>query len=623
MKLLEQLKTQLMLRGRIAQLLSPVMAVAIAFLLCQFPMDYLESLLYDVRIQFKPTSPVSENVVTIAIDPLTLKEMAGEPEAHYHTQLLEEILKAKPRTVIYVYDPTEMSGTLEDLEAFAKAAEKFNAFYYIVDDLPRVGEEKPFLLPEPLNTIPVFPGPRTSDKNIYAKDGVTRRLIFSYEGMPTLHPLIARSYNSRVLPEDYRGIFDFMGSKQAYIDFHPTGTYKPLSFLNVMQGDFNPSDLTDKVVLIGRDTLELSRDYVLTPYSRDVAAMSMLELQANMFDTLIQNRAVAKTPQWLDLLITSLISILTLYVVLSVRPTQGLVLLGTTLIGFVFITWIVLTVSGFWVGMAHPLMATFVCYYFFIPYRLIMENRKSWEYYQRNRLLTQVEELKSNFLRMMSHDLKTPLARIQGMAEVAMKDPLSVKQKAALETIGQSSEELSEFIGSILSLSRIENKEIKLETKSRDINLVLYDLVQKHEFLAKRKNIEIMCEFEPLFSTKIDEDLMRQVFSNLIENAIKYSPENSKILITTEEQDGKIIVQVADQGFGISREELPNVFGKFYRSPEFTNTDVSGSGLGLYLAKYFVELHKGTIEVESEHGQGSTFTVSLPVSVPVQQSPTL
>jgi signal transduction histidine kinase len=369
-------------------------------------------------------------------------------------------------------------------------------------------------------------------------------------------------------------------------------------------------------VLVGRDTLELSRDYTLTPYTRDVAAMSLLELQANMFDTLIQNRAVIKAPFWMDLLITALICILTLYVVLSVRPTQGLMILGTTLFIFVVAAWMILSFGGYWVGMAHPLIATFVCYYFFIPYRLIMENRKSWEYYQRNRLLTQVEELKSNFLRMMSHDLKTPLARIQGMAEVAMQDltPLSPKQKAALETIGQSSEELSEFIGSILSLSRIESKEIKLDTKSRDVNLLLYDLVQRHEFLAKKKNIEIMCEFEPIFSMKVDEDLIRQVFSNLIENAIKYSPENSRILITTEEKDGQLVVQVADQGVGISKDELINVFTKFYRSPEHRNSEVGGSGLGLYLAKYFVELHRGSIEVESEPGQGSTFTVQLPMT---------
>jgi signal transduction histidine kinase len=106
---------------------------------------------------------------------------------------------------------------------------------------------------------------------------------------------------------------------------------------------------------------------------------------------------------------------------------------------------------------------------------------------------------------------------------------------------------------------------------------------------------------------------MRQVFSNLVENAIKYSPEDTKILVSSEETTSKVIVQVADQGSGIPADELPNIFMKFFRSKNAKSSPIKGSGLGLYLAKYFTELHKGRIFVESSHGNGSTFTVELPV----------
>ena len=261
--------------------------------------------------------------------------------------------------------------------------------------------------------------------------------------------------------------------------------------------------------------------------------------------------------------------------------------------------------------------------YKYIPYHklfrrtefLIIENKKSWEYLQKNKLLTQVEELKSNFLRMMSHDLKTPLARTSGMTELALQDetPLSTKQTQALENIGRSSIELSDFIGSVLDLSRVENNEFKLHLHSNDIHTILDKVIYKCEFLAQHKNIQVITEFEPLFSVKLDPQLMTQVFTNLIENAIKYSPENTKILVLTEEVDGKLIVQVSDQGRGIPNDELPSVFKKFYRSRHVVNTDTSGTGLGLFLSQYFVELHKGSISVESEEGQGSTFTVALPV----------
>jgi signal transduction histidine kinase len=139
-------------------------------------------------------------------------------------------------------------------------------------------------------------------------------------------------------------------------------------------------------------------------------------------------------------------------------------------------------------------------------------------------------------------------------------------------------------------------------------------VAKKNEFLAKVKHIKIVTEFETLFSIPVDPELIKQVFSNLIENAINYSPENSKVLISTEEANGKVIVQVADQGIGISAEEVPHIFMKFFRSREAKSSPIRGSGLGLYLAKYFVELHKGQIFVESTPGQGSTFTVELPIS---------
>ena len=106
---------------------------------------------------------------------------------------------------------------------------------------------------------------------------------------------------------------------------------------------------------------------------------------------------------------------------------------------------------------------------------------------------------------------------------------------------------------------------------------------------------------------------MKQVLSNLIENAIKYSQEETKILISTEEKNGWVVIQIADQGPGIPTEDLPHLFMKFYRSQNAKSSTIKGSGLGLYLAKYFVELHGGSLFVESTYGQGSTFTVQLPL----------
>ena len=265
---------------------------------------------------------------------------------------------------------------------------------------------------------------------------------------------------------------------------------------------------------------------------------------------------------------------------------------------------------------AHPLAVLFNCYYFFIPYRLIKEARASWEYQQKNKLLMQVEELKTNFISMMSHDLKTPLARIHGMADVTLETSqnLNSEQKNALSMIKTSVEELTDLVTSILDLGRIESQKVKLNITSKDFNGVVKDVVTRLNHQADSKSIRIAQSLEPLFSIKMDTDLVRQVVFNLVENAIKYSPEGSTVSLRTYEENDYVIFKVSDQGNGIPKDELNNIFMKFYRSKDAKSSPIKGSGLGLYLAKYFVELHKGSLSVDSAAGAGSTFTVELPTN---------
>lgn len=593
------------------------LALAIAFFLCQIQLDFIESYTYDLRVRMRPAPPISGVVSTITVDPKTQDALKRMPEALDYVKFFEELAKAEPRAVLYVADFSDIIGSYEDLETLAAATKKLN--FYVANDnrLPEKGLEEEFQLLPPLQEIRVESAPKTADSQSFAKDGVTRRLVLNLENELLLHPRLAALYNGKTSAFDYQGAFQFKRTAQAFIDFRPSGSYPVASFIDVANGEFSKEALKGKIVVIGRDTRSEVNDYVMTPYSRDNTAMSRVELHANILDTLILDSAPIPSPWWLNVLVTSLIAILTVFVVLTLRPLQGLIILALTVFSYFAICLLFFVTTDFWLDMAHPLLAIFICYYFFIPYRLIVENRRSWEYFQRNRLLTQVEELKSNFLRLMSHDLKTPIARIQGMTEMALRDRerLTSQQLEALKNIATSSEELEHFIASILNLGRIESKDIKLHLKSKDINALLNEVIQKCDYLARQKNITIVSEFEPMFSVKVDEDLLRQVFTNLIENAIKYSPENSSIMVSTEEIDGRIQIQVADQGIGIAPDEMGNLFTKFYRTKTTRESDIKGSGLGLYLSRYFVDLHKGKISVESALEQGSTFTVELPMDL--------
>lgn len=594
-------------------------AVLITALLIPFRLDWLEFNAYDVRMQLSPSPNSSGQVVLLTLDHETIKQLKREPEALDWAYALQKIAHAEPAHVVSFINPTQILGTYEDLSLLSETMGRM-PFTFGENDLPKTGLLKLEPLPAPFETIPIEPAPKTADRSVLAKDGATRRLILSYENHFTLHPRLAQIYNKITDQKDYRGIFDFLDSRQLLIRYRTKGSYPKISFIDALEKDLPKEMLQGKIILIGKDTQEVAADYVTTPLSKDLLALSQLELHANILDTLIRNDAPTFSPDWIKWLITFIIALATIYIVLSVRPVKGLALLALTLVVLSLISVVAFALFGWVVPVAHPLMAVFICYYFIIPYRLIIENRRSWEYYEKNRLLTQVEELKSNFMRMMSHDLKTPLARIQGMTEVIRKEPIELTktQKLALSSIAESSEELTDFIGSILSLSRIESKEMKLHARSRDINQLLREVIHKVDYLAERKGISIVTELEPLFSIRVDDDLLKTVFTNLLENAVKYSDPNTKILVTTEESNGEVIVQIADQGRGISQDELGFVFERFYRARN-TRATTAGNGLGLFLAKYFVELHQGRIEVESELNKGSTFTVRLPMNLTVEE----
>lgn len=590
-----------------------VLAMGIGLIVSSFDFHYIESLLYDARFRARPFNNSSDLIKTVAVDKKAIE--AKETGISTHIKLLKTLLAENPNFVVYTFPLQELPGTKEQKAELATLASKFKHFLVVYNDVIIKGQENLLVLPEPYSKIPYLPGVITYDKSNFAEDEVSRRALIFYQGQLLLQPYVASFFNGITDPLHYRGAFEFREALQTNINYQKPGTFVASSISDISKGVFQKLAFNNKIVLVGYDDKFTPNYYIKTPYTRDLLGMTKLEAHAHVIKTFLDNSGIIKTPSGLNKAITLLFTIAVTLAVFMLTPAAGIITIFALVTGYSIFAILLFLTSGIAIGMAQPLLAIFVCYYFFIPYRLIRENKKFWELREKNKLLTQVEELKNNFLSMMSHDLKTPLARIQGMADIALAhtENLEPQQHGAIQTIRKSAEELTEFISSILDLSRVESQKIKLNLQSRDINRILEETIKKYEYLAQQKNIEIISEFETLFSVKIDADLMRQVFSNLIENAVKYSPTNSKILVTTEEVGGNIIVQVADQGIGITENEIKHIFTKFYRTKHVKNSPIKGSGLGLYLAKYFVELHKGQITVESLPQQGSTFTVNLPM----------
>lgn len=231
-----------------------------------------------------------------------------------------------------------------------------------------------------------------------------------------------------------------------------------------------------------------------------------------------------------------------------------------------------------------------------------------------NKRLTKEARSKADFISVLSHDLKTPLARIKAMAEVISYDSthLTYEQKQALAQLDRSQFELTTFIDSMVQMSRLDGGSLKLNFQSSDINQIITTVVKESQFHAVERNIEIGMELEPIFSFRFDRALIKQVVQNLIENALKYSHSHSRILISSEDKDRFVVVQISDEGIGIPAKDLPYIFDRYYRSSAAKSFAGSSSGLGLYLSKAFTELHGGTLEVKSKEDQGTTFTLTLP-----------
>jgi signal transduction histidine kinase len=600
----------------IAVFLRTTFALCVGYFVSKVSIDSFEFFFFDQQIKFRPQPRDTRSISLVTITQKTVEKFKGAPNYKFQAQALEKILSYRPKAVIYVSNLANWKGDNREKKLFADTAAKFEHVYIPTDELEMKGEAGKSQFAPPLDHLKVEPGPKTADTARFAKDGVTRRLLVTFQNKELLHPKIAGLYNPEVLDfHKVSGAFPVYDSLQAFIDYRPLGSYPVLTFDQLLNETQDPQFFENRIIIIGDDTGLDKRDYVYSPLARDADILTAAELHANMFETLIRNSAPVKAPDWMNLIFTILISILTVHVVLTLKPLKGILILLGTAAGFSVFAYLAFWPFGIWIDMAHPFLAIFLSYYFFIPYRLIMENRKSWEYYQKHKLLSEVETLKTNFIGMMSHDLKTPLARIQGMTEVISGDtaPLSTPQREALDMIKQSAEDLLKFISTILNYAKIESQGIELHLQAKDINQLLKDVVKKHEFHAKLKHIQMLTELEPLFSIQVDPELIKQAFSNLVENAIKYSPEHSKVLISSEEIAGQIVVQVADQGAGIPTDEQNNIFMKFFRSKNAKASPIKGSGLGLYLAKYFVELHQGTISCESSPDQGTTFTVELPI----------
>src|SRR2546421_556666 len=230
-----------------------------------------------------------------------------------------------------------------------------------------------------------------------------------------------------------------------------------------------------------------------------------------------------------------------------------------------------------------------------------------------------LDELKGEFVATISHELRTPLAAIYGSAQTLQRRDLNLDdgtRERLLDVITAESERLTRIAGDILLANTLDSGRLRLETGRVDLGDLANDVVQEmRSAFAERQDITIsLAPVNGGTQVSADPDKLRQVLINLIDNAVKYSPECGRVEVEVEPRDSGIRVVVRDEGIGIPGNEQQRIFGKFYRVDPQLSRGVGGTGLGLYICRELVRRMQGRITVESREGAGSTFCVDLPMA---------
>ncbi len=234
--------------------------------------------------------------------------------------------------------------------------------------------------------------------------------------------------------------------------------------------------------------------------------------------------------------------------------------------------------------------------------------------------IRELSEFKSQLLTNITHEFRTPLTIIQGVSELfqdSLENKIHPKDiKEGYDAIERNSRSLLNLVNQMLDLAKLESKTIQLDLSQQDLVIVIKNAINSLSSAAQKKNISLVFENRiPSIELDLDEQKIHTVLTNLISNAIKFTPEYGyvKITLNTQQNEGKTIdsIQILDTGRGISKENLPNIFNRFFQ-PKTNSENIVGTGIGLSLVKEFIDLMNGSIDVSSELGKGTVFTIELP-----------
>ena len=390
-------------------------------------------------------------------------------------------------------------------------------------------------------------------------------------------------------------------ARSVYINYVPSAIPQ-VSLKNVRHRTDAAMLFSGKVVFVGYTDQSAARDRLMTPMG---LLMTGVEIHANLFETLQQGVFVTDAPVSLPVALT-LVAVVgsgLVFVFLS-GMTAWFAAAGWLLLVHMAPRWLFwnqiflgpsMLLTGVW--LATIVSASF--HYFVI--------RRQWK---------QSEADKSRYqqaIHFVTHEMKTPLTAIQGSSEIMSRYKLNEdKQKQFAQMIHSESKRLASMIQTFLDVERLAEGEMELKQDLFPLSGVLLAALDRARLLAERKEMTMQVGAIPQGQIRGDKELLEYAFYNLLNNAVKYSAEKTGIECSCHVAEGKVKVAIRDQGMGMDAADLKRIFDRFYRSKRAEESGISGTGIGLSIVNEIVKQHSGRIDVESEVGVGSVFTVILP-----------
>ena len=373
------------------------------------------------------------------------------------------------------------------------------------------------------------------------------------------------------------------------------------------------NQFTGKVVFAGATAQTLAKDRWITPYG-STPPMAGVEVLANAYDTIAQQEFLRSAPEW---------SVVCLCLLLTVAAGATFAWLGgwrantiaAGILGIAFIT----PYAAITRGVVFPLSPGFWTAW------LSIVAAAAWQHLYVRRRLVKSEAERDRYqhaMQFVTHEMRTPLTAIQGSSELMSRYAMpEEKRKQIAQLIHSESKRLGRMIQVFLDVERLSAGEMELKKENFQVREVMNACVERARPLADRKQIRITVAYLCDEILTGDRELMEYAFYNLLTNAIKYSPANTEVTVSGNREGDHCAVSVRDQGIGMDQKEVRKIFQKFYRTKRAEQSGEAGTGIGLSIVEQIVLQHGGRIDVESAPGEGSCFTLTLPVTQTVATKP--